>query len=117
MDDGRDSHLVPGDLVDDAIAVCEDLANVLVVKLGNYAAHVGELGQASRLGKNDPNDGSSVGFGISGDICRDGFDVIDRARRPDYCMSHLPSFSSACSWVSVPSVRAASSPLRTFSIT
>src|SRR5436190_13295142 len=107
MDDGGDGDLVAGDLVYNPIAVRKDLPKVLVVELRNNAADKWKLGEVSRFCEDDANHRGSVGFGVFRDVACDGFDIVDGPRRPDYCMSHLPSFSSACCWVALPSVRAA----------
>ena len=76
MDDGEDDDVVAGpDLVEDAVGVGGDLADVVVAEFGDDAAEPGQPGEYAGLLDDDLRDLLGVVRRVAGDGVVDGFEI------------------------------------------
>jgi len=117
MGHGRDEHGLVADPLEDGVAVDEDLADGLIVELGDHATGAREGGEIAGGREELVDDGACVSRRVTFDVLGDGFDVVEHLGRPAYSVVHRASRCSACSWVSEPCCSAAWMPRWIFSMT
>lgn len=115
MDDGEDDDVVAGpDLVEDAVGVGGDLADLGVAEIGDDTAEPRQLGEYAGLLDEFLRNLPGVGRRVAGDSVVDGFEIGFGRIRPSHHVS-ISRFKS--SWLVVWPCLAASRPLRILSST
>src|ERR1022692_4690957 len=117
VDHCNDQRLIRLQSIDNPVAVDDQFAYVLIVKLRHFAACLRKARQYPRLINNALENNARIGRRIGGNVVDNGIQVPGSAARPDYSVSHLLKRFSTSSCERVPLTRASSKPRRTLSRT
>src|SRR5207245_2508750 len=84
--------------VDHTVAIGQQFPNVFVIELRDFSPEAWESRQHLRLVDDGSNHPGRVCGRILSDVFSNRFEVLYRAPRPDYSMSHLLRRASTSSW-------------------